>query len=307
MRNAFASYLVTLAERDDRLVLLSGDIGNRLFDPFKAKFPDRFFNCGVAEANMTGVAAGMAMCGLRPLTYSITPFNTSRCLEQIRVDICYHKLPVIVVGVGAGLSYAGLGGTHHSCEDIAFMRALPNMTVICPGDSVEVRLALQAALELSGPVYLRIGKKGEPVVHERDPDFEIGKGIIIVQGRQVCLLNTGNTLKVAIDAASLLDRKGVSTQVISMHTVKPLDHRLLNKIFKEFQIVATIEEHSRIGGFGAGVAEWLADNNDSKAVLLRMGTPDAFIHRSGNQTQARQVAGLNANRVAENILDTIHG
>ena len=135
MRNAFSSEMTELAKTNERIVLLSGDIGNKLFDPFKALFPNRFFNCGVAEANMTSMAAGMALGGLIPVTYTITPFNTYRCLEQIRVDLCYHNLPVTIVGVGAGLSYASLGATHHSCEDIAILRSLPNMTVVCPGDA----------------------------------------------------------------------------------------------------------------------------------------------------------------------------
>jgi transketolase len=144
MRNAFADELTKLGDQDSRVVMLSGDIGNRLFDKFKAKHPARFFNCGVAEANMMGVAAGMAMNGLRPVAYTITPFVTTRCLEQIRTDVCYHEAPVTIVAVGAGLAYAGLGPTHHACEDISFLRSIPNMVVICPGDAFEVRAALQA-------------------------------------------------------------------------------------------------------------------------------------------------------------------
>src|SRR5262249_33705790 len=164
MRNAFASEITALAAQDERIVLLSGDIGNKLFDEFKARFPGRFLNCGVAEANMISMAAGLAMCGLRPVTYTIASFTTVRCLEQIRIDACYHHQPIVIAGVGAGLAYAANGGTHHSCEDIALLRALPGMTVVCPGDPVEVRLALRAALQEPGPVYLRLGKKGEPVV-----------------------------------------------------------------------------------------------------------------------------------------------
>ncbi|MBD3308677.1 transketolase, partial [candidate division KSB3 bacterium] len=190
MRNAFAAELTSLAADNRQIILLSGDIGNRLFNDYKAQFPDRFFNCGVAEANMTSMAAGMALCGLRPITYTITPFATTRCLEQIRVDICYHNVPVIIAGVGGGLSYAGLGATHHSCEDIGFLRMLPNMTVICPGDAWEVRLALRAAVQHTGPVYLRIGKKGEPVVHSQAPEFTIGKGIVVQEGTEICLLST---------------------------------------------------------------------------------------------------------------------
>ena len=158
MRNAFAQEITALAAEDKRIVLLSGDIGNRLFDPYKKQFPDRFYNCGVAEANMTSVAAGMALSGLRPVTYTIAAFNTVRCLEQIRVDVCYQGLPVVIVGVGGGLSYAALNATHHALEDVAFLRILPNMTVICPGDAWEVRAAVRAAIKHNGPVYVRLGK-----------------------------------------------------------------------------------------------------------------------------------------------------
>lgn len=299
MRNAFAAKLTALAAEDERIVLLSGDIGNRLFDDYKARFPGRFFNCGVAEANMTGIAAGMALCGLRPITYTITPFATTRCLEQIRIDVCYHNVPVIIVGVGGGLSYAGLGATHHSCEDIAFLRALPNMTVICPGDEWEVRLALQAAIEHDGPVYIRLGKKGEPVVHEQAPEFVIGKGIVVRVGNDACLLSTGNMLPVAVQAAEELDSRGVSAQVISMHTVKPLDEELLAEVFSRFTVVVTVEEHSLLGGLGGSVAEWLADQPPPKARLCRMGTADKFLHEAGGQDHARQYFGLTPEDIAE--------
>ncbi|NNN20349.1 MAG: transketolase, partial [Acidimicrobiaceae bacterium] len=195
MRNAFAAEITALAAEDERVVLLAGDIGNRLFDPYRDSFPDRYINCGVAEANLTTVAAGMASCGLRPFTYSITPFITTRCLEQIRVDICYHELPVIIVGTGSGLAYNSLGATHHSCEDIGFLRLLPYMTVICPGDPTEVRLAARAALAHPGPVYIRLGKKGEPDVHQDPPSFEIGRGIVLRDGSDICLISTSNMLQ----------------------------------------------------------------------------------------------------------------
>src|SRR5262249_29316868 len=185
---------------------------------------------------MISMAAGLAMCGLRPVTYTIASFTTVRCLEQIRIDACYHQQPIVIAGVGAGLAYAANGGTHHSCEDIALLRALPQMTVVCPGDPVEVRLALRAALQEPGPVYLRLGKKGEPVVHHEWPTFEIGNAIILRPGRDVCILSTGNMLPVAIDAGEKLGRHGLSAQVVSFHTVKPLDEKLLAHAFAAFPV-----------------------------------------------------------------------
>jgi len=301
MRDAFAQELEALAAADARIVLLSGDIGNRMFDRFKARFADRFYNCGVAEANMMSVAAGMAMCGLRPVVYTIVPFVTTRCLEQIRVDVCYHHLPVVIVGVGGGLSYASLGTTHHSCEDIGFLRLLPGMTVVCPGDPQEVRAAVRAAIEQAGPVYLRLGKKGEPRIHEHPPTFELGRGIVLRQGDHVWLVSTGNMLATAVDVAQELCQLEISTGVISLHTVKPLDERLLERIFNQGQLVVTLEEHSVLGGLGGAVAEWRAHQERARARLLRLGSRDEFLHQVGSQEYVRHILGLDVPAIVARI------
>jgi transketolase len=260
----------------------------------------------VAEANMMGVAAGMAMNGLRPVAYTITPFITTRCLEQIRTDVCYHEAPVTIVAVGAGLAYSGLGPTHHACEDISFLRSLPNMVVICPGDAFEVRAALRASLQQDRPVYIRLGKKGEPVVHSGPlANFEIGKAITMSRGRDACLLSTGNMLPEVIEAAHALERQGVSTQVVSFHTVKPLDEDCLSDVFARFPLVATIEEHSRIGGFGTAVAEWLVDQRVRPQKFIRFGTPDAFFKKSGEQEYAREALGLSAHQIAAKVAEEL--
>jgi transketolase len=307
MRNAFADELTRLGDEDPRVVMLSGDIGNRLFDKFKAKHPSRFFNCGVAEANMMGVAAGMAMNGLRPVAYTITPFVTTRCLEQIRTDVCYHEVPVTIVAVGAGLAYSALGPSHHACEDISFLRSIPNMVVICPGDAFEVRAALRAAMQQDRPVYIRMGKKGEPVVHAGPiENFQIGKAIPVSDGKDVCLLSTGNMLPEAIEAARKLKERGISAQVVSFHTVKPLDEAFLKEAFSRFTLVATIEEHSLIGGFGAAVSEWLTDSRTTNRNFVRFGTPDAFFKKSGEQEYAREMLGLSAHQIADKIIHALH-
>ncbi len=304
MRNAFAQELVEVAGQDERIVLLSGDIGNRLFNTFKDRYSGRFFNCGVAEANMMSVAAGMALSGLRPIVYTIVPFVTTRCLEQIRVDVCYHQVPVVIVGVGGGLSYAGLGSTHHSCEDIAFLRMLPHMTVVCPGDACETRLALRAAVAYDAPVYIRIGKKGEPEVHKCDPEFEIGKGITIRSGDQITLLSTGNMLPIAVDAAELIGQQDLSARLVSLHTVKPLDDELLTEVFSTSRVVVTVEEHSILGGLGGAVAEWLASQPAAaNGRLLRIGTADTFLHEAGDQSHARSCFGLDAETIAQKTLE----
>ncbi len=306
MRNTFAKAITSLAVENPRIVLLSGDIGNRLFDGFKEKAPDRFLNCGVAEANMIGVAAGMAICGLRPIAYTITSFIVTRCYEQIRLDLCYQRQPVVIVGVGSGMSYASLGATHHSCEDIAIMRALPNMTVLCPGDPMELNLCLKEAVRLDGPAYIRVGKKGEPAVHAIQPPFEIGKGIVICEGKDVCLFGTGVILPEVVKAADVLKSQGISATVVSLHTVKPLDHELLLQAFTSHKLVASIEEHSLVGGLGSALAEWCCDHQrPGLAPLVRLGAPDCFHSSLGTQENAWHMFGITANKLATALLDRL--
>jgi transketolase len=303
MRNAFADEMTKICREDARAVLLSGDIGNRLFDRLKEAAPDRFFNCGVAEANMIGLGAGMALSGLRPVAYTIVPFITTRVLEQIRIDVCYHGVPMIIVGVGGGLSYAALGPTHHALEDIALLRALPNMAVLCPGDAMEVRACLRAAMRHDGPSYIRLGKKGEPVVHPSIPDVVLGHGIDIRPSGEVAILAVGNLLPTALDAADRLADAGITSAVTSVVSVKPLDTGKLSQLFRTSRLVVTLEEHSVVGGFGSAVAEWKADHGEEGlSPLLRIATPDAFYALSGSQSFARGRLGLDATSVVEKII-----
>jgi transketolase len=305
MRNNFADEITQLATSDKRIVLLSGDIGNKLFDGFKAKAPDRFFNCGVAEANMMGMAAGLAMSGMRPVVYTIAPFTTTRVMEQIRVDVCYHEVPVVIVGVGSGLGYASLGATHHSCEDMAMLRSLPGMSVLAPADPLEVRGVLRAALRHSGPSYIRMGKKGEPNVHRDIPDIGIGRGVTVRDGVDVCLLAVGVMLPAALEAADGLAKRGITARVVSVVSVKPLDETLLRDAFARFPLVATVEEHSLIGGFGAALAEWSVDHGPVQARLLRFGTKDRFPHEAGETEHARERDGLTAHNMIERITQAL--
>ena len=302
MRNAFADEITQLATDDPSIVLLSGDIGNRLFDRFKEIAPDRFYNCGVAEANMVGVAAGMAMCGLRPVAYTITPFITYRVIEQIRDDLCYHNVPVVLVGTGSGLRYASLGATHHSLEEVAMLRTLPGMTVLAPADALELRACLRDAMHLEGPTYIRIGKKGEPELHARQPTHAIGHHFVLRDGGDVCLLATGVAAASALEAADLLARNGIAARVLSVPTIKPLDERLLEDCFAEFEIVVSVEEHGLIGGFGAAIAEWFADcESPPTGRLIRIGTTDTFMHGAGETEHALEQYGISAAAIARRI------
>jgi len=306
MRNAFADEITKLAQEREDIVLLSGDIGNRLFDKFKEVAPTRFFNCGVAEANMVGVAAGMAASGLRPVCYTIASFLTYRVIEQIRLDLGYHHQRVILVGTGAGLSYASLGSTHHSVEDMGMLRLVPGLAVLAPGDEKELRSALRAALDYPGPVYIRIGKKGEPVVHEQEPEVTIGKALRLREGKEAWILALGNMLPVAMNAAKQLEQSGISCGVASMGSLKPLDTELLAEVFESAKVVATVEEHSVLGGLGTAVSEWLASSfAPAKAKLLALGTPDQFLHATTHQPSAREWAGLTADNISKRVASAL--
>ena len=303
MRDTFSEELTALAGSDPRIVLLMGDIGNHMFDRFKELYLTRFFNCGIAESNMISVAAGLAMSGFRPFVYTFSAFDVGRPFEQIRVDLAFQNLPVVIIGLGGGLTYSSLGPTHYICEDLAITRALPNMTVVCPADAVETRAAIRSALQREGPVYIRIGKKNEPVIHKIPPDFVIGKGITIEEGTDICILGTGTILPNVIAAAHLLRESGLKPLVVSFHTIKPLDTELLEIVFSDYPLVVTVEEHSLIGGLGSAVAEWLSDQVlTRKGHLMRIGIPDEYLHIAINQKSARDAYALSSNKLAEAIL-----
>jgi len=302
MRNTFAEEITNLAKTDKRVVLLSGDIGNKLFDKFKEVDSERFHNCGIAEANMMSMAAGLTMSGLRAIVYTITPFTTTRCFEQIRVDVCYHNAPVIIVGTGAGLSYADLGPTHHSLEDLAILRTLPGMRILAPCDSTELKLALREALRENTPVYIRIGKKGEPKIHKTDPEFKIGKSIVVHSGKDITIIVAGTIMPEVLAASAKLAELGISAEVVSMHTIKPLDDKYLLAASEKFKLIVTVEEHGLIGGLSGAIAEWRALNNII-VPQLAFGTPDEFMHEVGSQEYARAKYGLTGDSIFSKITE----
>jgi len=304
MRDNFSAEVTTLAGSDPRIVLLMADIGNHMFDEFKEQYPARFFNCGIAESNMISVAAGLAMSGLRPFVYTFSAFDIGRPFEQIRVDLAFQNLPVVIIGLGGGLTYSPLGPTHYICEDLAIIRSLPNMTVICPADAIETRAAIRASLLQNGPAYIRIGKKNEPVIHEKPPDFIIGKGITLTEGSDICILGAGTIMPEVLAAAQKIRESGLEPRVISFHTIKPLDTDLLKEVFSEYPLIVTVEEHSLIGGLGSAVAEWICDQGTMrKGQLLRIGIPDEFLHYAIHQKTAREAYGLSPHKLAETILE----
>lgn len=302
MRNLFAAQMTELAKADSRVALLSGDIGNKLFDKFKQVDSARFLNCGIAEGSMMSVAAGMALSGMRPFVYTITPFTTTRCFEQIRVDVCYHEAPVVIVGTGSGLSYAELGPTHHSLEDLAILRTLPGMQVLAPCDTIELKILMAKALESGKPTYIRIGKKGEPNIYSEVPDLQIGKASIIQPGVKVALLSTGVVMSMVLEASNLIaEKSGFQPEVVSFHTIKPLDKEYLTRAVRQFDSIVTVEEHGVIGGLGGAISEWLHRHGHATN-LVSIGTPDVFMHEIGSQDYARQKYGLTSEGIAAQVL-----
>lgn len=247
MRGAFVAAITALAAADERVWLLTGDLGYTVLEGFRERFPDRFVNAGVAEQNMTGVAAGLALSGKIVFTYSIANFPTLRCLEQVRNDLCYHALNVNIVAVGGGVVYGPLGYTHHAVEDLAIMPALPNLTVVAPGDPVEARLATRALAARPGPSYLRLGRAAETVVHRSEPAFEIGRPLLVREGGDAVLVAVGGMLANVADAAERLAAGGVTARVVSLHTLAPLDADALASAVAGPRHVFLVAEHVRAG------------------------------------------------------------
>ena len=301
MRTAFIQTLFELARQDERVVLLTGDLGFSVIEPFMQALPQQFVNAGVAEQNMTGMAAGMALSGKIVFTYSIGNFPTLRCLEHIRNDVCYHNANVKVVCVGGGFCYGAAGATHHATEDLGIMRMLPGMTVIAPADPVEARHATRAVVNHVGPCYLRLGKAGELIVHQSDIDFQIGKAIRVREGDDLTLISTGGMLRSVLEAADHLSANGIHARVLSMHTLKPLDTGAVLGAARETSAIFTIEEHSIVGGLGGAVAEVLAESGQPLPFFKRLGLPSAFAPRVGTQQYMLEQHGLSAEGIVHSV------
>ena len=302
MRNTFARVMTELAEERSDVCLLSGDIGNRMFDQFKSVAPNRFLNCGIAEANMMSMATGMGMAGLIPVVYTITPFTTTRCLEQIRTGVAYHESPVIIVGTGSGLSYAELGSTHHSLEDIAITRCIPNLQVCAPADSIELEAQLRQAVKEKKPTYIRIGKKGEPDLHSENKNLGIGKANMLATGKKILIIGVGPILTEALKARRKLIEENIEVAVASMGSVKPLDEGFLTSCIKNgYENWISLEEHYKVGGLGSTLLEWLSNQKYDKVSVKRMGIESHFIHQLGNQEYVRTAEGLDSQGIVKMV------
>jgi transketolase len=298
MRTAFIDRLFEIASKDPRVMLVVGDLGFGVVTRFMTELPKQFVNAGVAEQNMTGLAAGLALSGRVVFTYSIANFPILRCLEQLRNDICYHEANVKVVAVGGGLSYGALGVSHHATEDLAVARAIPNLTVLAPNDPFETAEATRMLAATDGPAYMRIDRGGSKVEVDDPAPFAIGKARLARDGTDLAILATGGLLSTALGAAEELARVGLSARVLSMHTIHPLD---IDAVLAAARTgaVFTLEEHSVTGGLGGAVAEVLMEGGAAGTRFKRLGLPPAFTMAIGDQAFLRRehaldVAGVTA-------------
>lgn len=306
MRNTFIKVLIEEARKDDRIFVITPDLGFSVLEDFEKEFPDRFLNVGIAEANAISIASGLALSGKIVYVYSIVPFVTMRPFEQIRVDLAYMNTNVRLVGVGAGVTYGPAGATHHAIEDIAIMRALPNMTVLSPCDPWEVENIVKGTITHEGPIYFRLAKKGEPIISNQDSDFMYSKANLIKEGGDINILFTGNASDIAIDVKDILEKNNLTVNLASIYSLKPFDEDFINTILEKGKPVFTIEEHNILGGLGSIVSEYIAESKFNP-IFKRLGLPDEYSHYVGSQMFIREKFNFTAETISKIILDKVFG
>ena len=304
MRTRAVAPLVELAKKDPNVVLVTGDLGFGVLKPYWEAVPKQSINAGIAEQNMTGMAAGLALEGKTVFTYSIGNFPTLRCYEQIRNDCAYHGANVKIICVGGGFVYGSLGMSHHATEDISALRALPNVTVLAPADADEAEAAVRAMYETDGTFYLRLGRGGEPIIREQPAPFTIGKAIPVCEGSRVAIFSTGAIFDEVSGAMELLRQRGLTPAAFTFPTVKPIDRACIARCAEEFELIVTVEENTVIGGFGSAVAEVLAEQ-PQHARLLRVGIEDTYSCIVGTQKYLRDHYGLSAAKIAQRVGDAL--
>lgn len=298
-REAYGNALVELIDLNEDVVVLDADLAHATKTlEFSQKCPERFFNMGIAEADMIGTAAGLAVCGKIPFASTFSVFATGRAFDQIRNTVCYPNLNVKIVGTHAGITVGPDGGTHQAIEDIAIMRALPNMSIVVPSDDVEARAAVLAATKLQGPMYLRMARVPSPTYHKEDYVFQFGKGEVVKEGRDATIIATGIMVPKALEAAEILKKEGVDVQVVNIHTIKPLDEELIIECAKKTGRIVTVEEANVLGGLGSAVCEILADQYP--VPVKRIGVKDVF-GKSGDPTLLLEEYGLTKEHIVEEV------
>lgn len=307
MRDTFVRTLIGLAKENRNIELITGDLGFGVLKPFWEQVPDQFTNAGIAEQNMTTVAAGMALEGKMVFTYSIGNFPTLRCLEQIRNDCAYHNANVKIVCIGGGFVYGSLGMSHQATEDLAILRALPGVVVMAPGDSAEAEACTKALAEYPGTAYLRLGRGGEKPIRSGPVELRIGEAVPVRDGRRAAVFSTGAIGEEVSDALAILAEKGFDPAWYTFPTVKPIDRDTIVRCSREFELIVTCEEHNVLGGLGGAVAEIMAELRGSRARLLRIGLDDTYAIRVGDQKYLRDQYGMSGARIAARIEEELHG
>lgn len=294
-----------LAKKDPRVVFIGSDLSPGLLQKMKDSMPERHYMEGVTEANVIGMSAGMAMDGFMPFVNTIATFITRRCYEQVALDLCLHHLPVRLIGNGGGLVYAPLGPTHLAVEDIAIMRVLPNMTVTAVADADEMVRLMEATLDWPHPIYIRLGKGGDPIVSRAENGFEIGKAIVMRRSQAsdpALLISCGVMTGRALEAADLLEARGIPVEVIHVHTIKPLDEKLILERARKARGVFTIEEHTVIGGLGSAVIDVLVEQIGPRMPLVKkFGLADQFAKNYGSQDDLLEINGLQPHQLADSV------
>lgn len=303
MRTAYLTTLYELAKKDENVYALISDNGAIVYDKYRQDFPDQYLNLGISEANMIGMAAGMASRGKIPFAYTIGAFLAYRALEFIRNDVCLQNMNVKIVGTGAGEVYSALGPTHHSTEDIGILRALPNLVILSPGSPIEVKKATIAAYEYKGPVYLRLGTNRESEIYPNDYDFQIGKAVVLQEGTDIAVFSHGSILKDILDVSETLSKEGISIKIVNMHTLKPIDTDIIYNVGRDIKKILTIEDHGITGGLGSAVAEVIAESGQAIR-LKRMGLRD-FSHGYGSYEQVKNMNGVGKKQIADTIKEMI--
>jgi transketolase len=298
MRVRCTDMVYELARRDERVVYLGSDLSPGLLEEMKTEFPQRHYMEGITEAHLIGMAAGMAMEGLLPYVHTIATFITRRCYEQVAVDLCLHDLPVRLIGNGGGYVYAPLGPTHQAIEDLAIMRALPNMTVTAACDADEMTRLMEASLDWPHPIYIRLAKGGEPIISDAARGFAIGRAVDMTgedaHGSEVLLVSTGVATTQALAASQALTEAGIGCRLLHLHTVKPIDAETLVAAARGTRLVLTIEEHTVVGGLGSAVLESLSEGLDLMPKVRRVGIPDCFSEHYGSQAELMAMCGIDA-------------
>ncbi len=306
MRQACLDMVYEMAKDDERIFFVGSDLGAGTMDNFRTEMPDRFFMEGISEANLIGMAAGLALEDKVPYVNTIATFITRRCFEQVVVDLCLHNANVRMIGNGGGLVYAPLGPTHEAIEDIAILRALPNMTVVAPADADEMRRLMPKTIDHEGPIYIRLAKGYDPIVTNDDVPFKIGKAISMREGGDALIVTSGITLGIAIEAAQALSTRGIEASILHCHTVKPLDSEAILETLRRVPVAVTVEEHSVIGGLGSAVAEIVAEASfDSPKRFQRIGIPDLFPDEYGSQASLMEKYLITPDRLEAVVLSLL--